>query len=67
VAKELVAIGEMARILGVRCSWLYSRTCKGARASIPHYKIGKYIRFNVNEVLRSLGVAQDGVENSTQK
>ena len=45
---RLVDVREMARILNVPVSWLYDRTRKGA---IPSIRIGKYVRFNSEEVL----------------
>jgi excisionase family DNA binding protein len=45
--QNLIGIKEMALKLNVPESWLYSRTrTKG----IPHYKVGKYVRFNESEV-----------------
>ncbi|NQS89487.1 helix-turn-helix domain-containing protein [Patescibacteria group bacterium] len=44
----LKGIKEMARKLDVPVSWLYSRT---RTKDIPHYKLGKYVKFNEQEVL----------------
>lgn len=44
----LVTPRELAAILKVPVSWLYRRTSQG---SIPHVKLGHYVRFNVQEVL----------------
>lgn len=46
--QKLVGIKTMAEKLDVPESWLYSRTRTG---EIPHYKIGKYVRFDVSEVM----------------
>lgn len=46
---RLVTVQEMASILNVPVSWLYQRTRLGAEA-IPHLKLGKYVRFNPEEV-----------------
>ena len=51
--KELLTIDEMAQILGVQKSWLYSRTKLG-QAGIPHVHVGKYIRFKKEKVLEFL-------------
>ena len=40
----------MAEMLQVPVSWIYQRTRFGAE-SIPHIKLGKYIRFNSEEVV----------------
>ena len=45
--KNLKGIKEMASKLGVPESWLYSRTRTN---EIPHYKVGKYVRFDESEV-----------------
>ena len=45
---RLVDVKEMASILGVPASWLYQRTC---RRQIPCLKVGKYVRFDPEEVL----------------
>lgn len=47
-SSRLVDVREMARVLNVPVSWLYERTRKGA---IPAIRIGKYVRFNSEEVL----------------
>ncbi len=41
-------IKAMAKRLDVPASWIYSRTRTG---EIPHYKVGKYVKFNVEEVM----------------
>jgi len=50
ITVRLVAVEEMARILGVPVSWLYQRTRLNA---IPCVRIGKYVRFKPEEVLAS--------------
>ncbi len=47
---KLIDAEEMAAILKVDVSWLYQRTRLG-QAEIPHVKLGKYVRFDPNEVL----------------
>lgn len=44
---SLISIREMAERLDVPVSWLYSRTRTN---QIPHYKVGKYVRFDETEV-----------------
>ena len=41
--QNLISISEMAKKLSVPTSWIYQRTRNN---EIPHYKIGKYIRFD---------------------
>ncbi len=45
---ELVNVHELARILNVPVSWVYERTRLG---TIPCVRLGKYIRFDPEEVL----------------
>ncbi len=41
-------IEEAAALIGVKKSWLYERTRTNA---VPHLKIGKYLRFDREELL----------------
>ena len=45
---KLIDVRELAALLHVPISWLYERTRTGA---IPCIRLGKYIRFNPQEVL----------------
>jgi len=47
--RSLVGVKEMAAILGVPASRLYQETRLGPQA-IPHYRVGKYVRFDPDEV-----------------
>jgi len=47
---KFVNADELAKILNVPVSWIYSRTRLG-NGEIPHVKVGKYIRFNPHEVI----------------
>ncbi|MCD4781729.1 MAG: helix-turn-helix domain-containing protein [Candidatus Omnitrophica bacterium] len=47
--KQLLNVKELAEILNVPVSWIYQRTCMGPK-SIPYYKMGKHIRFDIDEV-----------------
>lgn len=49
MSQNLVKINEMAKRLGVPTSWLYIRTRTNA---IPFVKIGKYVRFDPDEVIQ---------------
>ena len=54
---KLLNVKEMAQTLGVPASWLYQRTRLG-QSAIPHIKVGKYIRFQVEEVMEFLKAKQ---------
>ena len=47
--QNLISIKEMAERLSVPISWLYQRTRTG---EIPFFKIGKYVRFDVGQVMK---------------
>ena len=44
--KKLWSISELAEYLGVRKSWIYDRTGSQVPEPVPHFKIGKYLRFD---------------------
>lgn len=44
---RLWSVKEVAAFLGVPVSWVYSHV---ADKSIPHLKIGHYVRFNAGEI-----------------
>ena len=46
--QNLEGIKAMAKRLDVPESWLYSTTRTG---EIPHYKVGKYVKFDVSKVM----------------
>jgi excisionase family DNA binding protein len=50
VLSSLVTIDELAEFLKVDKGWIYDRT-RIKQDGIPHVKIGKYVRFNLLEVL----------------
>jgi excisionase family DNA binding protein len=52
--KRLLKPQELADLLGVPISFVYDRTRKNATDPIPHLKVGKYIRFDPDEVQRWL-------------
>jgi predicted DNA-binding transcriptional regulator AlpA len=50
---ELLNISEVAAILRVPTSWLYSRTCPGSAKEDgpPFLKLGRLLRFRRSEIL----------------
>lgn len=52
--QKLLNVQELAEKLNVPVSWIYDRTRNGSADHIPHYKVGKYIRFSEEEVLSYL-------------
>ena len=45
--EPLLNIKELADLTSLPVSWIYSHTATGA---LPHYKIGKYLRFRRTEI-----------------
>ena len=48
---NLLTIDELAKELKVPKSWIYARTRITGLNSIPNLRCGKYLRFNLEEVL----------------
>lgn len=57
---KLLSVKELSSVLNVPRSWIYDRTRRGGPDSIPHYKIGKYLRFSEPEVREYLKHAERG-------
>ena len=51
--ERLVTVQELATILSVPASWIYQRTRLGSEA-VPFLKVGKYVRFDPQEVITFL-------------
>ena len=43
---KLWSVEELATFLGVPRSWIYDRTRRHGPEVIPHFKMGKYLRFD---------------------
>ena len=53
---QLLTVHEVAELLHVPVSWVYGRMRKRSRERLPGYRLGKYWRFNADEVLAWLAV-----------
>jgi len=47
----LVGAADIAHLLRVPISWVYERTRRRGVERMPHFKLGKYLRFSKQEVL----------------
>jgi len=47
---QLLKPQELAHILGVPVSFVYDRTRQNSPDPIPHFKFGKYVRFELAQV-----------------
>jgi len=54
VNQNFLTISELADVLKVKKSFLYSRTRETGPGSIPRLRVGKYIRFELDKVLNWL-------------
>jgi excisionase family DNA binding protein len=50
----LLTVSEVARLLGVPISWVYQHSRHRGPNQIPHFKVGKYLRFSEQAVLKWL-------------
>ena len=50
----LVGAADIAQLLKVPISWVYERTRRRGVERMPHFKLGKYLRFSKEEVLEWL-------------
>jgi excisionase family DNA binding protein len=57
---KLLNVKEVAELLGVPVSFVYDRTRRSALDAIPHLKVGKYVRFDLEKVERWLADRQRG-------
>ena len=48
---NFLTIDEMAKILKVPKSWVYSRTRETGPNTIPRVRVGKYLRFRLDDVM----------------
>lgn len=55
--KELIGVKDVSALLGVPTSWVYDRVRVEA---IPFYKIGKYVKFDPQEVMAWLQSKRKG-------
>lgn len=56
---RLIGVNELSETLGVHQSWIYSRTRLKGTGQIPHIRVGKYVRFNLDNVMEWLEQERD--------
>ena len=59
--QNLLSVEEIAQVLNVPRSWIYSRTRETGPGSMPRIRCGKYLRFQLSEIMEWLK-AQDETE-----
>ena len=50
----LISVDELSACLNVPRSWVYSRTRIKGPDQIPHIRVGKYVRFDLDAVMEWL-------------
>jgi excisionase family DNA binding protein len=58
-ASGLLTVHELATELKVKPSWIYGETRKTGPGTIPRIRVGKYLRFSMEEVMDWLKAHQD--------
>jgi excisionase family DNA binding protein len=56
---NLMTVDDLARQLKVKASWIYGETRKTGPGTIPRIKVGKYLRFRLEEVMDWLKAHQE--------
>ena len=49
----LLSVAEAAKVLDVPKSWIYARV-ESPECDLPHFKLGRYIKFRESELLTYL-------------
>ncbi len=57
---ELMTVQQVAELLQVPVSWVYGRLRKRSLEKLPGYRLGKYWRFDKQEVLGWLAQQREG-------
>ncbi len=57
---ELLTVEEVAQFLKVPRSWVYERCRPRTSHSLPHIKLGKYLRFSKSDLLHYLEKLRQG-------
>ena len=67
--EKFLTVDQLAELLQVKRSWIYGLTMRG-QEGIPHRKFGKYLRFDLLEVVQHFepkerlpGLEQQGERN----
>jgi len=45
--RRFMNVDGLAQYLGMQSSWIYDRTGPSSRDRIPHFKMGKYLKFDI--------------------
>lgn len=59
---NLITAKQVAERLGVKVSWVYAQTRAG---KLPHYKLGKYRKYDGEEVFEALRVNRKNTDSTS--
>ena len=51
MAERLIGVNELAETLNVPPSWIYARTRETDKGAIPRIRVGKYVKFKIDDVM----------------
>lgn len=57
--QDLLTVQELATKLKVKPSWIYGETRKTGPEAIPRIRVGKYLRFSMENVMTWLKAHQE--------
>lgn len=60
IIEELLTVQEVAALLKVPVSWVYERTRRRGNERLPHVKVGKYVRFRLDDISAYLETLRRG-------
>ena len=63
--QDLLTAEELANKLKVPLSWIYDRTRQSGPEKLPHYKLGKYLRFSEDEIIGYLRIRSVSLDELT--
>ena len=49
--QKLIGVNELAEALHVPKSWIYARTRETGPDAMPRIRVGKYVRFRIDDVM----------------
>ena len=58
-----LGVGEAAKVLGVRKSWLYARV-ERPDCDVPYFKMGRYLKFYASELQALIDTKRGGPQPS---
>ena len=62
--RKLLTVGQVAEMWQLPRSWIYERTRRRGLEQLPHFRLGKYLRFEEKAVRQFLEQRQVGTKPS---